>query len=1055
MTTETLRPLPHQVTALTALARANALYDRYQLGSACGTGKTLTGRWHAQACEADVIVVFLPSLALLAQTLGEWRRAADRDWPWEAIVVCSDKSTAPGAAERAAKLGGDVDHVFWAKVAASVTTDPGRAGALIRNARAGRRRFVVFSTYHSAPVVASATRLAGGVVFDLMICDEAHHLAMRPAESFRTVLDDRRIRARKRLAMTATRVITDGDGVLSMDDQEIFGPVAHKVTFAQGIGMRRLVDYQVLVVADEQVQDGTSRRDRAGDLAVPAALLAAAAEYDLRTMLSFHTYIKDAAAFARLLNKITLRNGRRVKGRHVSTHDRGAQRAETLNWLGEDTGGRQMRLVSSARCLAEGIDVPAVDAVLFADPRNSVVGIIQAVGRALRAAPGKEIATIIVPVTLPEGSDDSELLVSKFGHVWAVLRALRAHDERFADEIETAAATAGGDGASGSRGVRRHVQRVRFLLPANVKLDEEILRLRMVEAVAADAEWERFYQVYCNWQQATGGGYMPFNTSWQDRRIGLWVRRQMVARKEGRLPAARSARLEATPGWVWDQEDGHFRENLHRIAQLAASRLDGLTQPPIGPSIYAGLKEVRRRLPLGEAAAEYRQLWRDGMLPGWRAELLAQQAGWDWTAGLPPLDIAMIQRLRMFAEFEKHGDVPRDHVEDGQPLGRWCSDVRRRKVLGMLHPALEEEIAAATPRTPKGQPTFPWYQLETQWHLGYEALTAFAAREGTAAVPPGHVETLPPGPVNLGSWCVGQRYARRCGELDPESEKMLAAMPGWDWDPPGRRAEAGEKLEWLREDLHGRPYAIQAGCKCQKCLASRRADDRAALDRRRIEAMDALGGPVPAGPAIQHVTGLERAGGKRGLIAEVSGVPLGIVRQVANGTAEVIAAKHAGALLAVTIDTLQSAGRTRAGSRGRTATVGGERIPIEPTRRLMADLKRRGFGANWVARELGYATTEIITPHQAMVTRRVAEQVASLHGRVGDLVAPKAYATQKVPPLDELLRIRQMIRARDERSAPPPAEGGREDPHQPRRRPPARRARRARSPALAGRTQPP
>ena len=1014
VTTETLRPQPHQVTALTALARANALFDRYQLGSACGTGKTLTGRWHAEACEADVIVVFLPSLALLAQTLGEWRRAADPGWPWEAIVVCSDKSTAPGAAERAAEMGGDVDHVFWARVAASVTTDPGRASALIRKARAARRRFVVFSTYHSAPALASAARLAGGLVFDLMICDEAHHLAMRPAESFRTVLDDRQIRARKRLFMTATRVITDGGDVLSMDDQEMFGPVAHKVTFAQGIGMRRLVDYQVLVIADERAQDGRSRRDRAGEMAVPGAVLAAAAEHQLRTMLSFHTYIKDAAAFARLLNNITLRNGRRVKARHVSTHDRGAGRLATLAWLGEDTGGRQMRLVSSARCLAEGIDVPAVDAVMFADPRNAVVGIIQAVGRALRAAPGKQIATIIVPVALPEGDDDSELLVSRFGNVWAVLRALRAHDERFADEIETAAAATRGGGTGGGR---RLVRRVKFLLPANVKLDEEMLRLRMVEAVAADAEWERFYQAYCEWQQATGGGYMPFNTVWKKNiRVGLWVRRQMVARREGRLPAARAARLEATQGWVWDQEDGHFRENLRRIAGLAASRPDGLTQPPAGPSIYAGLKEARRRLPLGEAAAGYRQLWRDGMLPGWQAAMLEQQPGWDWAAALPPQDVAMIQRLRVFAEFEKHGDVPRDHVEDRLPLGRWCWDMRRRKALGVLHPALEEEIAAATPRTAKGQPTFPWYQLETQWYLGYDALCAFAAREGTAAVPPGHVETLPCGPVNLGSWCVRQRYARRCGELDQAWEKMLAAVPGWDWDPPGRRTEAGEKLEWLRDDLHGRPYAIQAGCKCAKCLASRRADDRAALERRRTEAMNALGGPVPAGPATRHVAGLERDGGKRALIAEVSGVPPGVVRQVANGTA-VIAAKHADALLAVTIDTLQSAGRTRVGSRGRTATVGAERIPVEPTRRQLDDLKRRGFGANWVARELGYSTTEIITPHQRTVTRRVAEQVADLHDRAGDLIAPKAYATQKVPPLDELLQIRQLIRARDERLA--------------------------------------
>src|SRR5262245_38334611 len=109
-----LQPRPHQVTALAAVTRALAARPRTQLISPTGTGKGLTARWYAQAADARVIAVFAPSLALVAQTLGEWRRAADSHWPYEALVVCSDPTTAAGAAERAADQGGDVDRRFWA-----------------------------------------------------------------------------------------------------------------------------------------------------------------------------------------------------------------------------------------------------------------------------------------------------------------------------------------------------------------------------------------------------------------------------------------------------------------------------------------------------------------------------------------------------------------------------------------------------------------------------------------------------------------------------------------------------------------------------------------------------------------------------------------------------------------------------------------------------------------------------------------------------------------------------------------------------------------------------
>jgi superfamily II DNA or RNA helicase len=1003
-----LQPWPEQTAAIAGITRALAAHDRTQLVLACGTGKTLTSRWYAQASNSRITVVFLPSLALVAQTLGEWRRAADTHWPYEALVVCSDPSTAAGAAERARAEGGNVDHGFWARVSAGVTTSPTRAAAALRNAQRVRGgRLVVFSTLHSAPVVAAACK-ASGTVFDLMICDEAHNLAGRPRDEFRMVLDQQAVPARKRLFMTATPQVIDGEDVLSMDDVPLFGPVAHTVTFAQAISEGRLVDYQVLVIADQRLQDGRARRGARSDaMAVPGAVLAAAASHHLRSMLSFHTFVDDAKAFAELLDGVVLRNGRVIRARHVSSRHSSAQRAETMRWLAEDTGGRELRLVSSARCLIEGVDVPGVDSILFADPRKAVIGIIQAAGRALRAAPGKKIATIIVPVTLPDDSgrdDDTDLTVSEFGHVWMVLRALRAHDERFAAELDAAAAALRRPDRAGPRDfARRQLHRVRFLLPAGVRLDEELLRLRMVEAVSSDFSWERFYELLCDYAKATGGGLLPFNKTWQGFNIGQWAYRQITAHKARLLPASRGARLEAVPGWVWDRAEGHWQENLRRLRELAEERPGGLAQPERGPSIYAGLKDSHR-LPLGHRAAEFRQLERDGMLSDEQAAALEELPGWDWSGGLPADDVAMIQALRQFCEFAHHADVPEAHIENGRPLGRWVVAVRRRRLTGRLHPALGEEIAAATPRGTKGAPSFKWLHQEAQWRLAYSALCRYVTREGSAAkIPAFHIEVLPDAKVQLGQWCGLQRFRKRHAQLDPQHEVWLDQIPGWDWDPAGRRQDYGEKLELGDDKWHGRAKGIAAGCKCERCIEARRANDRHYGRQRTVEQMLALGGARPAGPARRHLAKLEKAGAKRVQLAEISGVPLGVIRHVANGTTDLIAARYEALLRAIDIDRVRAA-PARTGSRGRTVTIGGERIPIGPTKALLADLHSRGFGATWVARELGYATTQFLGADSGMVTRRVADRVAGLHARVGDLTAPTAYRNQKVPRLAQLLR---------------------------------------------------
>lgn len=975
-----IHPRPQQVDALTDLARAFAVHDRAQLVMACGTGKTLVGRWHAQAAEAQRVLVFLPSLSLLAQTLAEWRRVAG--WPFEALVVCSDPTTAAGAAERRGD-DGEVDEVarpVWSRVQAKVTTSPQDAAKFMARKVEGRPQ-VVFSTYHSAPVVAAA-QANSGAVFDLAICDEAHRLAGRPREEFRVVLDRRAIVARKRLFMTATPQVMDGDDVTSMDDPRLFGPVAHTVTFGEAIQAGLLADYQVLVIAARE-RDADDWR---GPETVPAALLDAVDRHGIRRMLTFHSRVARAAAFAEAVDAAHTPGRNFIRARQVNGRQSAAERADTLRWLGERED-RQVRVVSNARCLTEGVDVPAVDAVMFADQRSSVVDIIQAVGRVLRPAPGKTRGTIIIPVALPaDGDDDTTLSLSPFAHLWAVLRGLRAHDQRLADELDQAVREAS---RPGSRR-KSPTARVQFLLPSDV--DEPAVQLRLVQEVGS--AWERFYAATVEWAFLNPEQRLGRNTSHRAVGIGEWAYKQRLARSHNMLPAERVHRLEEIPGWYWDREEADWSDT-YGLLEAYANAYGTVADRDSGESLFAKAHSrgmTRQRL--GVWMAAQRQAYRDGMLDADRARLLEKLPGWAWDGGLRDLDVSMIQALRLFGEFEKHADVPEDHQEEGLPLGRWVWALRRAKLLGNVTPALLDEVSAATPRGHKGAETFKWEKSETQWRLNYSALRQYAQREGKATPTASTVEAVDGARVRVGQWAALQRFKHRRGELDARYVGWLEALPGWRWEVPLATAEYGEPID-LGGHPHGTAKGIQARCPCKVCLDARRATDREYLARKRE-----LTDPVPAGRVAHHLARLEAAGVKRGAIVAVSKVPLGVIRKVASGEWQQVERSHEELLLQVTAEMCETAASTRVGSRGRLTSIDNERIPAGPTWEILNDLASRGFGNNWVARELGYAGG--LQLRRDTVTRRIAEQVAALAERVGDLRSPVG-RNRRVPPLAELL----------------------------------------------------
>ncbi|MGO2191186.1 MAG: DEAD/DEAH box helicase [Brachybacterium sp.] len=466
---------PYQRTAIDDVVEGFETSDRGRLIMACGTGKTFTSlRLTEEYVGAGGSVLFLvPSIALLSQALREWSN--NTELGITAMAVCSDAK-----ASRGKKATEDSAEISVVDLALPATTDPQRLAQRMREARVdGDGVRVVFATYQSIDVVSQAQKIAGLEPFDLVVCDEAHRttgatLAGTEESAFVRVHDEEYLKADKRLYMTATPRIYDdaskskagkAQAVLaSMDDEDVYGPEFYRLGFGDAVGMGMLTDYKVLILTVNQetvneamqdafAQDGELTLDDATRLIGCWNGLAKRGDAEhtfgldaqpMRRAVAFARDIKSSKKVASQFTEVVsayVENHEAedpgdvlsVEAKHVDGSMNSMERTELLDWLKQDTEGDTCRVLSNARCLSEGVDVPSLDAVMFLNPRRSVVDVVQSVGRVMRLAQGKKYGYIILPVVVPAGVEPEKALDDNknFQVVWDVLQALRAHDERF------------------------------------------------------------------------------------------------------------------------------------------------------------------------------------------------------------------------------------------------------------------------------------------------------------------------------------------------------------------------------------------------------------------------------------------------------------------------------------------------------------------------------------------------------------------------------------------------------------------------------------------------
>ncbi|MFE6839999.1 Helicase associated domain protein [Streptomyces sp. NPDC057705] len=789
--------------------------------AACGTGKTFIAAAAAlRLARHGRVLVLLPTLDLLTQTVREWRLAGHTG---PAVAVCSLED----------------DPQLW-QLDVRTTTSAPQLGLWH-----GRGPVTVYATYASLPVIAEAHEGLYGLpmdVFDLVIVDEAHRTSGSAGKAWADVHRQDVIPAMRRLYMTATPRIwkerpprtraqereteearrlteeAEAEGrvyvsrprwdrlpkelACSMDDEKVFGPVVYELSLASAISRGLLAKYQIVVAEltdpvvtpdrlnGEERYEEQLRGERLA--AMQTALLETMAAHGLQTTITFHHRTVEAEAFAAGLDRVArrlhavdpVRHPEKVWSGWLSGEHEGTHRQTVLADFGRRAG---RAVLANCKVLGEGIDIRSVDSVALVDPKGSAVDIVQAIGRALRQKPGQgKTATLIVPVFLGRDEKPEDMLSSNsYRPLIRILEGLRAHDENAVEMLaipqenqkrvvdpSQPVGPAPEDGEEESRLL------LRFAAPRDPALIAKWISYQVINTERQD--WRRGAEAALRYRQREEHLDVPYEHVETEGTfpLGRWLSDQRRAYRAGTMTGERAAELEEL-GIVWDTADAAFEQNLG--AARAYYELHGTLAAPRGATILdiavgQWLTNIRRPGGLGKdpERAQRRATALGAIDPDWSPGT----RGWtvDWQRHYTYLTQLLAEGTRLTA-------IVPGVTRHGEDIGRWLASQRRgwdrlnaeqQRRLGTLgvKKAPRARQAAVETATAVGSRAGG-----TAFQKGLQALQQYTAREGRM---PGRgaVEQLPDGPHRVGIW-VGNQKARR-NRLDQAQLAALADL-GVDW----------------------------------------------------------------------------------------------------------------------------------------------------------------------------------------------------------------------------------------------------------------------------------
>ena len=744
-------PREHQHEALVRILPALSTHNRVTVIMACGTGKTLVTLWTAEQIGSRTILVLLPSLALLRQMLHEWKDQAGM--MFAPLCVCSDPSV----------MGDDAISTAQSDLDFEVSTNPDTVRRFLDAPFDGTK--VVFCTYQSAKVVGSAMK--PNESFDLGIFDEAHKTAGREGRNYGYALEDKNLRIAKRLFVTATprhydpsKRTKEGEAAIafSMDNPAVYGPQVYTLPFSEAARRGIICNYKVIisVITSEQVNDETLSRGivevqgdeiRARQVANQIALHDAVEKYGVSKIFTFHSTVKSAASFTSDGSEGVRTHLAGFATHHVSGAMPTAKRERIMREFRAD----ERAVISNARCLTEGVDVPAVDMVAFLSPRKSKVDIVQAIGRAMRRSGDKEVGYVLVPLYLEQIAGESmeeAITRANFEEIWDILQSLQEQDEVLAEMIRDMAVAKGrGKGFDDSR----FSDRIDFIGPV---LALESIRAAVTTKVleCLESSWDFFFGKLLEYKSENGNCRVPIHGK-ANKQLGTWVNSQRSRYANGTLSTYNINRLE-TIGFEWDMRGAVWNDNFKKLLTFVEQH--GHCRVP------NNFKEDQK---WGHWVANQRSFYKKGALSSEHIIML-ENIGFEWNI-ISILWLESYEEIKSFKARFGHCNVPQGFKEN-PTLGSWVTNQRQRYLQGKLpedRTRLLEEIG------------FEWDSRSAFWERNFELLQKYFVQNGHSNVPKDYKDD-----PQLGIWVGTQRSLYKKKELPKERvEKLQSVM--FEWDP--------------------------------------------------------------------------------------------------------------------------------------------------------------------------------------------------------------------------------------------------------------------------------
>ncbi len=743
ITERRLQTRSHQAEAVNAACAELGSTDRATIVMACGSGKTATALWVAEKIlpNGGTILCLFPSLSLIRQTIAVWE--ANQQWgqSFRYIAVCSDQSVTD-------------DYDRPEDMPFAVSTDPNSVAQFVSGPAALK---VIFATYHSSGVIADALSLTAQTI-DLAIFDEAHRTAGDDDRAFSIALDDDSLFIRKRLFMTATprvttrRSSTQGISSYSMDNENIYGRVAYKLSFKEAAAQGIICYYKVLVSV-------VTRSELGPDILTSAELTEALHSASLRKavervrakkIITFHPTISAARNFADGLAAANLED---FAVYHVSGQLSGSERAARMAAFAAE----ERSIVTNARCLTEGVDVPAVDLVGFMGRKNSAIDIAQAVGRALRKPENsdKEFGYILLPLLIEadQGESAEEAVArSNLNGLWDILTNLLDEDEALAEALATATHTYADDGAKPSG----------FLQPFIEIIGENAEAIQRAIDVATLSELGRTFEYgvgkLLKFINREGHADVPQRHVEGDFLLGSWVGNRRNDHRTGMLSKCDTKTLVEIPEWGWSAADIHWRNGLKALKQYIA-RTGSISVPK---------NHLENGIKLNSWIAHRRRAYRAGELLHSQIAEIDQIKQWSWDPYQDHFERGFTT-LTSFIERELHSQIPKTHVEGDFNLGGWAASIRHDFKRGALPLDRQNRLEAIE--------GWIWTTRQPQLDKNLRILAGYVQEFGNANVPQRYLA----GDVKLGAWVSNQRERHKKGLLLPERIATLEKFPGWSW----------------------------------------------------------------------------------------------------------------------------------------------------------------------------------------------------------------------------------------------------------------------------------